>query len=740
MGIPGLTTFINRNSHRCMENFQLHNTNLVIDGNSLASQLYVRCSGYCTFGGDYDKFRESVKKFFDELDQCQITPYVLIDGGTEEKKVSTMKRRINERIRMVANWNLTSENHYSKVFPTLIKESFKEILRQRNIKFATTTFEADSDIAALAKFLRCPVLSFDSDFYIYDVDYIPFFTLDLGVSPRPDGKGYMKNCEVYRVERLLQGFHGLKKSVLPLLAALLGNDYVSSSVFSKFLQSLKLSKMNNKKLNDQQRRIQAVFCFLKDHSLESGIDAVLDRLPSKDRAKVLKSIELVINAYVVLSSSILLVFNFSEHVEEFEKQFQTSQYFYTGRHSAEEKSKDDYRRGFSSWNQETIKDILPGWFLKEFNQGHFPAFFIDFVTRQVNIMSIQVEEMKQPSTVLVALPILRVMYKLVTTGVLVPYKPLTYLVRNVNQGYDQIVLECPETILGNDFPPLHKLRDVPENILKQILDDTMGLVPEMRIKEVPDSWQLYIGTIIFWLKETVEPPATMIHLQSIVFAMLFHIVDDQIGFYRRQNSFINTFKIKINEIETKRKNGIRSLPKNVSFDQAIEEVTVDDCLMAGLFFVSNFDVNLGLKKNPRKFNVKIVHVFNMLQSCMKHSLYLNALLGYPYRALDLNKFFNGTFLYNLYVNFKGRNNVDEYVKHVLQYSPSLLRVYEMTMEKVQLMCNVGGVSIQFEKGKRRKRKNKCAQITVDSNEDIASEDSDGCEFYGDNKFVALVRV
>ncbi|MBO8666442.1 hypothetical protein INO76_15550, partial [Staphylococcus aureus] len=44
------------------------------------------------------------------------------------------------------------------------------------------------------------------------------------------------NCQVYKVEKLLNEFGGLNLDYLPLVAALLGNDYIRQDTFSSLLR------------------------------------------------------------------------------------------------------------------------------------------------------------------------------------------------------------------------------------------------------------------------------------------------------------------------------------------------------------------------------------------------------------------------------------------------------------------------------------------------------------------------
>lgn len=56
MGVKGLTTFIANQADRYLDPYELHDCNLVIDGDNLCSQLYKQCDrGLSAFGGSYDE-------------------------------------------------------------------------------------------------------------------------------------------------------------------------------------------------------------------------------------------------------------------------------------------------------------------------------------------------------------------------------------------------------------------------------------------------------------------------------------------------------------------------------------------------------------------------------------------------------------------------------------------------------------------------------------------------------------
>jgi hypothetical protein len=138
------------------------------------------------------------------------------------------------------------------------------------VSYAQCDFEADEELAALARELRCPILSLDSDFYVLDVMYLPF---DCFTRATTSGKidGEFKSficCDIYFLQKFINSFGGLQLEMLPLMATLLGNDYVKRKWFDPFFAQIK--KPRSKKLSEQQRRIGGLLEWLRKETLESA--------------------------------------------------------------------------------------------------------------------------------------------------------------------------------------------------------------------------------------------------------------------------------------------------------------------------------------------------------------------------------------------------------------------------------------------------------------------------------------
>ncbi|KAG5684634.1 hypothetical protein PVAND_013855 [Polypedilum vanderplanki] len=358
MGVRGLTTFIAKNASKYLDPHELHDCNLVIDGDSLCSQLYKQIDhGKSAFGGNYDEFYRHVVEFFNLLKQCNVVPYVLLDGGYEMRKMKTTRERLRSRIGVI-KYIVPLESYF--VLPLMMREVFVNALKNCHVKLYRCLFEADNEIAILARKLNCPVLSYDSDFYIFDGQYIPFVTItpkiykktitskssyEVEIIPkkqkgqknvRRKGKkvtievedndescsqktgaptyNYL-DCSIYTIQNLTDGV--LENDMLPLFAIMLGNDFISRKWFSKFYRNVRKRKVNKKKnLSPQQKRIHTLLNWLQHESLISAIKKILECVKQYQRPRLWYQIRTAMNGYRLEKSKSFEYFGFKEEVIE----------------------------------------------------------------------------------------------------------------------------------------------------------------------------------------------------------------------------------------------------------------------------------------------------------------------------------------------------------------------------------------------------------------------------------------
>jgi hypothetical protein len=268
MGVRGLTTYINQNSEKYFENYKLSNCHLIVDGNSLASVLFTKVCRNSAFGGDYDTYGHCIERCFKDFKKCGVVPVVVFDGGCEKKKLRTTRKRCESKILSLAKVGPCSSS--GQAFPLMMRKSFREVLVELDVAFVQSDFEADAEIAALAKKLNCPVLSNDSDFFIFDVLYIPLSSLSFSSVSLVVKEKFIP-CTIYRVDMFLESF-GLSKSMLPLLATLLGNDYIDRYRFNTFFNYVKTKK--GKKPTQVQARIAGLLDWLRKETFDSALKKV----------------------------------------------------------------------------------------------------------------------------------------------------------------------------------------------------------------------------------------------------------------------------------------------------------------------------------------------------------------------------------------------------------------------------------------------------------------------------------
>lgn len=80
-------------------------------------------------------------------------------------KFETLQNRMKHRLKLV-NQMAKNGKDICKVMPILAFDTFRAVLQEIMIPLAVCDFEAGKEIGLLANKLNCPVLSYDSDFYI----------------------------------------------------------------------------------------------------------------------------------------------------------------------------------------------------------------------------------------------------------------------------------------------------------------------------------------------------------------------------------------------------------------------------------------------------------------------------------------------------------------------------------------------------------------------------------------------
>lgn len=652
MGVQGLTSFIEKHSHACMEKYELHDTDLVIDGDSTAYQLYSQhfTPKNCCFSGDYDRFGMLIKTFFKTLFDCKIKPIIIFDGGYDDRKMQTIEKRMKERITLGGIIDNTSKDI---LFPLFLGELFKDIAVEHNLPVIRCDFEGDLESASIAKALNCPVLSNDSDFYIFDVLYIPFSSLKLQpirnilLDSPIESYSYI-SCKIYRTDKFVQ-FMKLSKSMLPLFATLMGNDYVNRKNLTQlFGKSFHDRRQNNFKTGF----IEQLANWLKNQrDVDSAKEKVLELIRNGDKEQIKKEIQETINGYICKNSKYLAYIN-SEIQDE-----------------ACEIGNDT--EGFD-------KDFLKV-FLNNFRKCLYPSCFMNMLIQNTYYIRPQIEDHSVESAHMASIEVISVINQILKNST----EKLRFYTR-IQSGLKEQLLP----LFLTSVPTYLEIQEFTEKDRKKFLFDILH-IKENFVKDClnnfPSSWKLYILSIKYLCDKTGMNWSIIYAI--ILCKILLEYVDKQIGFFRNANAFSDKYKQDICKILIDRTTSEAiNTPNEISIEAAIEAISYEDSLIAQKNLITFFKMKPELGKTEA-FNRRIVHASAQFQSCFYHINFLNSLLKSPFKNCPISNCFNGTFIYNMTSDLRNKHD-ENYVHFLLQNAPSVLKCFSTMINNLKQHVHV----------------------------------------------------
>lgn len=718
MGVRGLTTFIQNRSKSYLEPYELHDTYLVIDGNCISCQMYRwHCKCNDCYGGDYDKYARVVTRFFQLLKDCNVTPLVIFDGAYEKRKMRTVYERLKDRIAAANNLNSYTEGAVS-LFPLFMRELFVDILLKMGVKTVRCDFECDTDAAYLARKMQCPLLSYDSDFFIMDVLYIPFNTFNLSLSKK-NGVNYIK-CNIYRVDKFLNSFGGMDKINLPLLGVLLGNDYVKRGVFTRFYQQLKLCKS---KENEQQRTIKTLILWLKNETPESAMRKILSRFKAPSRRKVSNKIRRAIIGYYGGNPQIMQYFNLSAPISNELPSIEVPE---------PEEIEDDVDDELMSDEEDDVSDeedeealpvfkfTKPFYFRDNYRNCLYPACFMEMLTTHFYYGIPQIEDFSREHSHAICIPILAVLHKILTFP---DASDLVCVTRGRYSGYQKYLIPfCHDAL-----PKLEEMESIDVeyriNSFLKILNLTNGIC-----NKFPSSWHLFLISIKYWTNNSKSHIDSALIYSLILCGIVLNYIDGKIGFYRTSKSLDEKFQENDLPVETP--------PSPKTIINAIELIDKNNSIRCMRKLILYFQTDMKLRTSSKHFDRKIIHEFAQFQSCLLHIKYLNSILNFPFPTFIISEFYNGTFLYNMTANLFKRTDLKAYLATLLAECPAILMTVNLMAEEI--FRYIGENTTEHKPSKRRKRKKRSKQVAVEKVGNVAEES--GEEFVDENNFYSLLST
>ena len=359
MGIPGLTTFVS-DYYTGWEHRRVRGR-LVVDGNNLVHSLH---NMEWSNGGQYPEYRRAVRRFFLTLRRSGIEPIVIFDGVNDEQKMSTYMKRKQERVdfihKRMTNTSRSTQCH-GRVIPLLSSEVYKMALFGMGIQFYTADSEGDVTIARVANHYSCPVLSQDSDFFVFRLvgGYIPFSHFYWESS--------VVMADVYYRDKFATELNFRNSNLFCGIPAITGNDFLPPCAPS-YMMSIQ-SSMSGR--DGSSHRIRPICKYLSQFpSLECYAQSTSEGEKQAERCR--EALEL----YSVLDS-----LSCEELVE-----------------STVLKSHDD--------------SSLPHWFVRLFHQGHVPSAAVVSVVSCRVMFRIAPDNFQKKSSSMAALSIRQQIYGL----------------------------------------------------------------------------------------------------------------------------------------------------------------------------------------------------------------------------------------------------------------------------------------------------------------------------------------
>ncbi|XP_015259750.1 PREDICTED: protein asteroid homolog 1-like, partial [Cyprinodon variegatus] len=374
MGVQGLASFVEKHP-KVYREVQFNRSRLVIDGCNLNYLLYFGSGLDQNHGGEYAAYENLIERFITALRTCEISPYVVLDGGSDvtDKKVETVAKRTEDRVKRAHIAAVTGKR--MSVLPRMADLVFRQTLARLQVPVAQCFEEADREIAALAAEWRCPVLSYDSDFYIFDLPggLLPYTHFHWKEVKQSGSLSFIPCRRYYSSSFCI--FFGLQPQLLPTFAALAGNDYVK----------LKVVKWDDfaPPGTETPSRLEGLLCWLKNfeetqEALEAAL--VLMGVLNENKREVLQRLHLGMEDYQLRPTSLNRFFLHGVPPE------------------------------IPALDEEA--DLVPNWMLLPLTQARLSSHILDVLRLQQMGLGFSIEHEKLPSANLISRPVRQVLYGL----------------------------------------------------------------------------------------------------------------------------------------------------------------------------------------------------------------------------------------------------------------------------------------------------------------------------------------
>ncbi|KAL4237913.1 Protein asteroid 1 [Mactra antiquata] len=579
MGVRGLRTYLIQNNF--LANISFQNTTVIIDGMNICNSLFDHRHNDKFPCADYNAFARRCRLFFKALQKNGIRAYVVFDGGSERNG-----RKLRTRLQRKQNViNDVKEGRYGKL-PAFGVDIFIEVLDELEIPRACTAFDADVEIAVLAKKWNCPIMSNDSDFFVFQLEAGCILMPDLYYA-EPVTENSI-NVKFFQYEYFLKEKNILQNRI-PIMAAIMGNDYMERSTLLRFYRE--------KRWYDHAQRPNDILSWIKTFGNSPNItdrvinDAFGDVDQSTNDVNALKA---AIDDY---------------HVNEFST-FDLDMFFKK-----------------NTFNQVHFNDYygnrLPDWFTEGLLCCSIQSSFLQdaFLLHRV-VFTCQWEDLELPSATFCSRYIRQVVYGIAVASAGEGNIDIHFVEhdRDGDRCWPFVVVPIREVKGFGMLPDIHTITDMSVEVRQRLFLACFGIKPaHMENIEMTDAVVSVILCMSFWLKHA-EPNVGEKHVDALLVGVIYLHMKSMVCEDKCKNMCASIRKACIDMGESALANIERDLFKKYDHRP-----------------YGDWDSN-------------IMHAFAQFHTCYKDILRLNKVLRNPFKSASAVVLLNNNFAYNLFLD------------------------------------------------------------------------------------------
>ena len=329
--------------------------------------------------------------------------------------------------------------------------------------------EADAEVASLANAWNCPVLSNDSDFFIFDIKagYIPLSSFDW--------KSSRLLAKIFHRRKLASHLR-IHPELLPMFASLVGNDYVSSDALEPFTRALSRSQYSM----DRSNRKEARFARIANMLSTVPDTIVLQMVSSYGGVQLRQAVENSLQEYSITESNLLRYF----------------------------------QNGVISSSLRTQKGCkIDEWVLRKFREGLFSTNCMSGFTSGKVLLRFQVENCREKSANFCSQKLRRFVYGILNDAEAYNRRGNVGMV----EEWDRESLTVKPSNISPYQEGVVRVSLIPfldaENRLIVLLNALDSITPSIRL--LPEKFKLIAASLRF-LKSNAQPPLKKNHISAIL--------------------------------------------------------------------------------------------------------------------------------------------------------------------------------------------------------------------------------